>query len=132
MPLIALGDFTSRILGFMLPLTQNITQAGIVQSFRSLGFNISMPSFRALQADLVPVQIRGRIFGLFGTAFTAGSVIGPVIGTILYSNYRYDVINILGFELPGYGIPFFINAVLGLLTTTFMLLFIKLPEKEQD
>ena len=132
MPLIAIGDYSSRILGFILPLTQNVTQAGVVQSARSLGFNISMPSFRALQADLVPMHVRGRLFGLFGTAFTAGSVIGPIIGTVLYSQYRFDVINILGFELPGYGIPFFINAVIGIITTTFMLLFIKLPEKSDE
>ena len=131
MPLIAIGDYSSRILGFILPLTQSVTQAGVVQTARSLGFNISMPSFRALQADLIPVHVRGRLFGIFGTAFTAGSIIGPIVGTILYSQYRFDVFSILGFNLPGYGIPFFINAVIGIITTTFMLTFLKIPEKQQ-
>ena len=130
LPLIALGDYSSRILGFTLPLTSDITQAGIVMSGRSLGFSISMPSFRALQADLIPVHVRGKLFGLFGTAFTAGSVAGPIIGTWLYSQYRFDTFNLLGFNLPGYGIPFFINAIIGVLTTTFVLLFIKEPKKE--
>jgi len=101
-----------------------MTQAGVVMSLRSLGFNVSMPAFRALQADLVPAEARGRVFGLFGTSFTAGSVAGPIIGTWIYSMYRHATFNFLGFSLPGYGIPFFINSVLGVLTTTFVLLMI--------
>jgi MFS family permease len=93
-------------------------------SLRSLGFNVSMPAFRALQADLVPAEARGRVFGLFGTAFTTGSVAGPIIGTWIYSMYRHTTFNILWFDLPGYGIPFFINSILGVLTTTFVLLMI--------
>jgi MFS family permease len=123
-PLIAIGNYTSRMLGFLLPLTPDMTQAGVVMSLRSLGFNVSMPAFRALQADLVPAEARGRVFGLFGTAFTAGSVVGPIIGTWIYSMYRHTTFNVLGFSLPGYGIPFFINSVLGVLTTTFVLLMI--------
>lgn len=127
-PLIAIGNYTSRLLGFILPLTPNITQAGVVQTVRSLAFNISMPAFRALQADLVPAAVRGRVFGLFGTAFTAGSVVGPIVGTWIYSTYRFSRFEVLGLVLPGYGIPFFINAVIGILTTTFVMLFIEEPE----
>lgn len=68
-PLIGFGNYVSRIAGGLLPFTANITQAGIVVSVRSLGFNISMPAFRALRADLIPPEIRGRMFGLFGMAF---------------------------------------------------------------
>ena len=67
------------------------------------------------------------MFGLFGTAFTAGSVSGPIISTWIYSLYRDDIFNILGFKLPGYGIPFYVNAILGLISTTMIMLFIKEP-----
>ncbi|MGD2200479.1 MAG: MFS transporter [Candidatus Bathyarchaeota archaeon] len=129
-PLIAIGSYTARVLGFFLPLTPNLTWAGAVMSLRSLGFNIMMPAFRALRADLAPPQIRGKVFGFFGTAFTAGSVIGPIVSTWIYSTYRFSTFKILGLQLPGYGIPFFINAVLGVLATTGVLLLIKEPERD--
>ena len=130
-PLIALGNYSSRIAGGLLPFTGTITQAGIVVSVRSLGFNISMPAFRALRADLVPPNVRGRMFGLFGTAFTAGSVAGPIIATWIYDTYRFTVFDMFGLQVPGYGIPFFINAILGILSTTMIMLLIKEP-KEAD
>ena len=129
-PLIALGNYSSRIAGGLLPFTGSATMAGIVVSVRSLGFNISMPAFRALRADLVPPQVRGRMFGLFGTAFTAGSVIGPILGTWIYDTYRATTFNVMGLSIPGYGIPFLINTVLGLLSTTMIMLLIEEPKEE--
>jgi MFS family permease len=130
-PLIGLGNYTARLADAFLPFTSNITQTGIVVSIRSLGFNTSMPAFRALRADLVPPEVRGRLFGLFGTGFTAGSVLGPIIGTWVYDTYREATFNVLGLQVPGYGIPFLVNAVLGLLTTTMIMLFIKEPEEHE-
>jgi MFS family permease len=128
-PLIAVGSYAARILGFFLPLAPSITLAGVVMSLRSLGFNIMMPAFRALRADLVPPHVRGRVFGLFGTAFTAGSVVGPIVSTWIYSTYRLSTFCFLGFQLPGYGIPFFINSIIGVVATTGVLLLIKEPER---
>jgi MFS family permease len=130
-PLIAIGSYIARILGIALPLIPSITLTGVVMSLRSLGFNVMMPAFRALRADLTPPYVRGRVFGLFGTAFTAGSVIGPIVSTWIYYLYRYEKFNVLGFSLPGYGIPFFINAILGIFATSLILLTIEEPKKEK-
>jgi len=130
-PLIGFGNYVSRLAGLLLPFTRNVTEAGIVVSVRSLGFNVSMPAFRALRADLVPPEVRGRMFGLFGTAFTAGSVVGPILGTWIYDTYRFTTFNVMGLAVPGYGIPFIINSVLGLLTTTMIMLLIKEPSAEE-
>jgi DHA1 family multidrug resistance protein-like MFS transporter len=129
-PLIAFGNYISRIAGAVLPFTGSIIQAGIVVSIRSLGFNVSMPAFRALRADLVPPEVRGRMFGLFGTGFTAGNVLAPIAATWIYDTYRFTVFNVAGIEVPGYGIPFFINAILGILSTTMVMLFIAEPTAE--
>jgi MFS family permease len=129
-PLIGLGNYVSRLAGLALPFTRSITEAGVVVSVRSLGFNVSMPAFRALRADLVPPEVRGRMFGLFGTAFTAGSVIGPILGTWIYDTYRFTTFHVLGLAVPGYGIPFIINSALGLLTTTMIMLLIREPTDE--
>ncbi len=128
-PLIALGSYAARAFGFFIPIAPTITLAGVIMSLRSLGFNIMMPAFRALRADLVPPGVRGRVFGLFGTAFTAGSVVGPIISTWIYSTYRTTIFNFLGLQLPGYGIPFFINSILGILATTGVLIFIQEPSR---
>jgi DHA1 family multidrug resistance protein-like MFS transporter len=129
-PLIAFGNYSSRIAGGLLPFTGSSTMAGIVVTFRSLGFNISMPAFRALRADLVPPEVRGSLFGLFGTAFTAGSVVGPILGTWIYDTYRTTTFGVLGLNVPGYGIPFFINSILGILSTTMIMLLIDEPSEE--
>lgn len=130
-PIIALGGLASRILGFALPLTGRVEQAGIVLAGRSLGFNIMMPAMRALRADIVPAESRGRFFGLFATAFTSGSIIGPIIGTYLYSLYRFKILNIGGFPIPGLGIPFFVNSVIGIITVLMLVLFVEEPSRVQ-
>jgi MFS family permease len=130
-PLIAFGNYSSRLMGLFLPFSSSIVIAGVVVSIRSLGFNIMMPAFRALRADLVPPDVRGRVFGLFGTAFTAGSVIGPIIGTWIYSTYRFSTFDVLGLAVPGYGIPFFINAILGIISTTAIMILIDEPKASE-
>jgi hypothetical protein len=37
---------------------------------------------------------------------------------------------VLGLTVPGYGIPFFINAILGILSTTMIILLIEEPSEE--
>jgi len=130
-PLIALGNYSRRLAGGILPFTGSITQAGIVVSMRSPGFNIIMPAFRALRADLVPPEFRGRMFGLFTPAFTAGSVAGPIFSTWIYDTYRSTVFHVFSIQVPGYGIPFFINSILGILSTTMIMLLIDEPKDEE-
>jgi DHA1 family multidrug resistance protein-like MFS transporter len=130
-PLIGFGTYLSQIFGFILPLTQDVTQAGVALSVRSLGFNMSMPAFRALRADVTPPEARGKVFGYFMTAFTAGDVIGPIISAWLYDFYRSQTFLVLGGEIQGIGIPFFINAILGVFSTTLVMLFVREPKPEE-
>ncbi|MBN1682480.1 MFS transporter [Candidatus Bathyarchaeota archaeon] len=130
-PLIIIGNYLSQFFGFILPFTGNPTQAGITMSARSLGFNMSQPAFQALRADLVPPQHRGAFFGQMNRFFTAGDVIGPIIGAWIYSQYRTEVFNLAGIIVPGIGITFFINSLIGFLGTTTLLLFVKEPKPEE-
>jgi len=123
-PLVAFGNFISRFCGFVLPLTANVTQAVGVISIRSLGFNISMPALRALRADITPAEARGRYFGMFMTAFRAGDIVAPIISTYLYDMYRFKTFEIGGQMIPGYGIPFFVNSILGIAATILLLAFV--------
>ncbi len=128
-PLIGIGSFLSETFGFALPLTGDVSQAAGVLSVRSLGFNVSMPVMRALRADIAPAEFRGRSFGMFMTAFTAGDIIGPIISTYLYDIYRFKNFELGGLLLPGYGIPFFVNSVLGVVTTVMLLALVKEPPR---
>jgi len=88
-----------------------------------------MPALRALRADLSPAEVRGRFFGMYRTAFNAGDIIGPIISTYLYDLYRFRDFELGGLVLPGYGIPFFANSILGIATLIMLLALVKEPAR---
>jgi DHA1 family multidrug resistance protein-like MFS transporter len=130
-PLIVVGGFMSRISSFALPLTGTVTQAAGILSVRSLGFNISRPAMQALAADIMPAEARGRYFGMFMTAFTSGDIVAPIVSTFLYDMYRTQTLKLGSFDLPGYGLPFYINAVLGVTAVVMLLLLIQEPARSE-
>ena len=130
-PMIGAGNYLSQLFGFILPFTGDAVQASVAMSARSLGFNVSQPAFQALRADLVPPQHRGKFFGLMGRYFTAGDVVGPIIGAWLYSAYRNDVFYIAGVMVPGIGITFFINSLIGVIGTSMLMLLVREPKPEE-
>jgi len=128
-PFIAAGNFTARLSDIALPLTGNVTQAASVASIRSIGFDVGMPALRALRADITPLKARGRYFGMFHAAFTAGDIIAPIVSTNLYDIYRSTYFEIGGLVLPGYGIPFFVNSILGITATIMLLALVEEPSR---
>jgi nitrate/nitrite transporter NarK len=66
-PLIEIESLLSRVCGFVLLLTDDVTQAGVVLRARSLEFNISMSPLGNLRADRTPKEARGRYFGARAT-----------------------------------------------------------------
>jgi len=84
-----------------------------------------MVGLRALRADLAPLEIRGRLFGLYRSFFDAGDIIGPIMATYLYDVYRYETFRIGGLTVPGYGVPFYMNSAIGLVVITILLVFVK-------
>jgi DHA1 family multidrug resistance protein-like MFS transporter len=130
-PMIGAGNYISQIFGALLPFTGDPTQASLAMSVRSLGFNMSQPAFQALRADLVPPQHRGKFFGLMQRYFTTGDVLAPIVGAWLYSVYRSEVFHVAGFTVPGIGITFFINSLIGLMGTTMLMILIKEPKPDE-
>jgi len=124
-PLIGVGGVSARLCGFILPFTSNVSQATFFFMLRSLGFNTFMPAMQALRADLVPAEARGRLFGLYNTFFNAGDIVGPVLSTLLYDLYRSETFYIGGLAVPGYGMPFYVNSIIGVFTTVILLLFVE-------
>jgi DHA1 family multidrug resistance protein-like MFS transporter len=122
---IAIGGIPSRIFGATIPFCPNFNLASIFYSLRSFMWSVYGVGLRALRADLAPPEIRGRLFGLYRTCFDAGDVIGPLVATFLYDLYRFDVFKIGGLTVPGYGVPFYINSIIGLAVLAVLLLFVR-------
>lgn len=133
-PIIALGSLPSRIASIVLPFAPNLLIATGITVFRSFGHNIAMPAARALNADLVPERVRGKLFGRMGSFFSLGAIVGPVLATWLYATYREQVFTItwLGnLTLRGAGLPFIISSVIGLVSLFLLLVFVDEPPRRR-
>jgi len=131
-PIIAIGSLPSRLSTIALPFAPNLISAAGITVFRSFGHNIAMPASRALNADLIPEKVRGKLFGRLAAFFSLGAVLGPVLSTWIYAAYRFQA-----FEVPwlgnlvvrGAGIPFFISSTIGLFSLFLLLAFVEEPRR---
>ena len=131
-PIIAIGSLPSRLSTIALPFAPNLISAAGITVFRSFGHNIAMPASRALNADLIPEKVRGKLFGRLAAFFSLGAVLGPVLSTWIYAAYRFQA-----FEVPwlgnlvvrGAGIPFFISSIIGLFSLFLLLAFVEEPRR---
>ncbi len=133
-PLIAIGGLSSRLAAFILPHTPDLWQATGVMAIRSLGLNVAMPASRALRADLVPQQIRGKLFGKFAALFDVGMVAGSLLGPWLFDTFKYEEIMIEwlgGLTFKGIGTTFYLSGTMGLISLALLLVFVKEPQRRK-
>jgi MFS family permease len=131
-PIIALGSFPSRVATLLLPFAPNFLSAAGITVLRSFGHNVAMPAARALNADLIPESLRGKLFGRMSAFFNIGAIAGPILSTVLYDRYRYQTFTVpwLNYVVfPGAGIPFFISGIIGLFSLALLLTFVKEPQR---
>jgi len=126
---IIFGMAGSRTISMMMSIATSKWLFGGLMVMRSLFFNISSPAFRAFQADLVPVNERGRLFGSVQAFFNIGAVFGPILGTYLYDTLADVIFQLSIFRLKiwmfGPAINFLISGLLGLLSLLLFITFIK-------
>jgi len=125
---IALGGVPARLLGTALALSLDFNTASIIYTARGFMWRIYMVGLRSLRADLAPLEIRGRLFGLYRTFFDLGDIIGPIMATYLYDVYRFETFQISGYAVPGYGVPFYLNTTIGLIVVVILLVFVRYGE----
>jgi MFS family permease len=132
-PLISVGMVCSRIATFLIPaFSQTTANVTGVMGIRSVGFNVSQPAFRALQADQVPFARRGQLFGRIEMFFDIGMIIGALISPPLYAEFRDVPLGTLfGHVIFGEIIPFAIPAIMGLVALVCILVFV-FTKKETD
>jgi len=129
---IVLGGIPARLLSSALPLSANETIASVFYTLRDFTWRVYIVGLRALRADLAPLEVRGRLFGLYRAYFSAGEIIGPVLATYLYDLYRFETFKIAGFTIPGYSVPFYLNTIIGMISLATIILFAKVKKKENE
>ena len=93
-----------------------------------------MPASRALTADLVPENIRGKLFGRMFALFSVGAILGPIVSTWIYEIHRFSTFKVPFFEtvtLRGAGIPYIISAAVGLFSLFVLLAFVEDPRMKR-
>ena len=132
-PLIGAGMVCSRTATLLIPaFSQTAANVTGVMGVRSVGFNVSQPALRALQADQVPYARRGQLFGRIEMFFDVGMIIGSLISPPLYSEFgSVPLFTLFGYVILGEIIPFAIPAIMGILALVCILVFV-LTKKETD
>lgn len=98
----------------VLPLTRDLVQTSGVWIAQSAAMSSSQPALRAIQADIVPWKLRGRLFGTIQAFFNAGATVGPLAGGLIYGYFSLMVFTIGPFVIEGLVFPFWLASVLGL------------------
>jgi len=123
------GQLTTRVVTFTLPFAKTFEDLVVLYSLRAAAFNIMSPAYRALQADLVPKQLRGKVFGTVQSLFNFGAATAP-LGGYLYQIASKWKIYLLGQTIPGIALSFWLSAGIGLFTAILFILFVQEPEKK--
>ena len=122
--LFVVGGYVAFVAIIFIPFSYTIPIAVILLAARSMAFQVSSPALRAMQADIVPEHLRGRLIGLLESMTNAGSVIGAPLGGFLW-----DMFHGRTFGLPepfdGTMVPFLLSGVIGIATITMVLVIVK-------
>jgi MFS family permease len=82
-PLLLAGGLLSAISALATGLASNPGLAAGAQSMGGLGNGIQNVASATLIQELVPREMLGRVFGLFGTAASAGSAVAYILAGVL-------------------------------------------------
>lgn len=135
-PIIVTGNLIGSLFTVLLPMSL-ITPLGRLfalgsYSLREIGLQSASPAMRALQADLVPERIRGRLIGNLHQFNNLGAALGSMVGGALWDLAGGISFSAAGFVLPARLAPFFLS---GALTTASALLVWRLvlePRRDEQ
>lgn len=131
-PVIAVGSLPSRLATLFFPFAPDLVSASGITVFRAFGHNVAMPATRALNADLIPENVRGKLMGRLAAFFSLGAILGPILSTLIYDAYSSSTFEIPvfgGIVVRGIGIPFIVSSAIGLFSLFLLLAFVEEPKK---
>jgi MFS family permease len=119
--LIYIGMMIGVIVMFIWGFVPFVLGIGILFVVRSFSFAIFFPSYRALQADIIPGPVRGRLMGRMQSFWNLGAVLGPIIGGMIYEAYFGQTFDVVGFNFEGAALPFFFTGLFSFFGVLFMI-----------
>ena len=126
-PAIILGYIVGRGVFFLIPLIRDPTLLLLLAIPASMTFGVSVPAMRALQADLTPQEIRGSVFGIQQFFMNGGVFTGSILGGWLTQILAENVYNLMGLNIDGIVLPFWISGFLGILTLILFIIYVEEP-----
>ena len=125
-----IGGYFAFIGTMLIPMGVLLAVVIVFLAMRSMAFQVSSPALRALQADIVPESIRGRLIGVLESMSNTGSVVGAIVGGLMWDIFRgMD----FGMAAPFDGtiVPFLVSGGLGVVTVSMVLFLVKEPRSPQ-
>lgn len=119
-----LGGYLAFVGTMLIPLWGLLAAVVLFLAMRSMAFQVASPALRALQADIVPEAIRGRLIGVLESMSNVGSVIGAIAGGLLW-DYFHGLDLGLPYSLDGTVIPFLISGGLGVATVSMVQILVR-------
>lgn len=107
-PIIMTSTLIGAPLILLLPFSRTLTHFILINALSCISGNLSSPAFSAYIATLMRERL-SRGFGLTSAFFSIGSIIGPIIGSILWAISK-----------PDYIPPFATSTIFLLLTLPFI------------
>jgi MFS family permease len=101
-----------------------IILAVVTYGLKDMGRMIAQPATRALQADIAPTRIRGRLIATIQAISNVGATVGPVLGGLIWDitfRRNFDLGLIV---IPGYSIPFIFSAFMGIIAALLVHRFV--------
>lgn len=99
----------------VLPLTTDLVQTSAIWIGQSAAMSASQPAMRAIQADIVPWNLRGKLFGTIQAFFNAGATFGPIVGGALFAYFSLILIPLGPLVIDGIVVPFWLASILGII-----------------
>jgi MFS family permease len=126
--LFVIGGFFAFLGTMLIPFGWALWMVVVFLAMRSMAFQVSSPALRALQADTVPEEVRGRLIGMLESMSNVGSVLGAPIGGLLLDAF-FDKDLGLPDPFTGTMVPFLIAGGIGMFTVFMVQVLVK--EKPQ-
>ena len=118
-----LGGYMAFTGTILIPLGGILPFVILFLAMRSMAFQVASPALRALQADTVPEDMRGRLIGMLETMSNFGSVIGAIVGGSLWDYFHGTDLG-LAAPFDGTWVPFLVSGILGLFTVSLVLVLV--------
>jgi len=119
-----LGGYIAFIGTMLVPFGWTLWAVLLFLVMRTMAFQMASPALRALQADIVPEGVRGRLIGMLESMMNMGAVIGAPLGGYLWDEFHQQSLG-LPSPLDGSIVPFVISGMLGLIAVSLVLFYVR-------